>query len=136
MQVNYSEHAAAALKLTTHEVRRLSDVVVRSEHLLLALTQSTTDDLLQVAGINRASVIERIQQRLIKQRPDTEFVLTPGCQTPRVKQAILSSQQRATMESREVELRDIWYSLLQDEACVEILREEGLDVVRLAQELG
>ena len=136
MQFNFNENAAAVLKLMAHESRRLGDDYVCSEHLLLAALQSTPKNLLNSLSISQARLIERVEQRLAHRRLEIDHVLTPGCQTPHVKRAIINSQQRATAENRAVEVRDIWHSLLQDEICVELLREFGLNPIELVSHLS
>ena len=135
MECDFSDQAAAVLKLTTHESGRLCDFVVGLDHLLLALIQCTPDGILQSAGLNRARVIERIEQRFAQSRSETEHVLTPGCQTPRIKRVIISAQQRATAGNRAVDLQDLWHCLLQEGECVEVLSETGLDVAGFAARL-
>jgi ATP-dependent Clp protease ATP-binding subunit ClpA len=139
--VDFTAECAACLELVTSECFRLGDEVVCTEHLLLALLKSTSAEQLEIAGIERTLWVTRLEECLAAERLPAGIIVLlgrPGCQTPRVKLAIEAAMLRASAESGSVEVRDIWFGLLNDPECrtVKWLAQQGLRAVDLQRCLG
>ena len=108
----------------------MGDLVVCTEHLLLALLQASPGEQLELAGIDRSAVVSRVEQSLAAERDGRgEVVLLGrrGAQTPRVKRSVETACERARAERREAKLGDLWHGLLTDPdaAAVSLLAESG-----------
>jgi uncharacterized protein (DUF433 family) len=138
---DFSSVFAEVVSLSRSECFRLGDLVVCSEHLLLALLQACPAEQLELAGINRSAVKARLEQFLATERDrlgDVVLMGRRGAQTPRVKRALETALVRASSERREVGLRDLWHGLLNDPEAraVMVLAELGHGAEDLLRVLG